>query len=182
MSCKRKRRPNRRHSHKKRHAKRTMRKKHIGRRKQRGGTLEKCMAECTASCSARFPKNMRKPNKNDWYIETREYGGGYGSETILCNTHFNPTFGTTNNCLNDTYVNFMDALPPPNTKKVDGYVATVINDKYYWTKDGHSDVPITKENADWNIMPKASSVTDADNDDDDPFGVSDEALANYFNS
>jgi hypothetical protein len=125
---------------------------------------------------------MRKPNKNGWYIETHEYGGGYGSEIILCNTIFNPTFGTTNKCLNNTYVKFMDTLPPPTTTNADGYVATVINDKYYWTKDGHSDVPITKENADWNIMPKASSVTDADNDTDDPFGVSDEALAKFMNS
>ena len=157
-------------------------KKHIGRRKQRGGTLENCMAECTASCRARYPHNMRKPNKNGWYIETREHGYGYAPEIILCNTIFNPTFGTTNKCLNDTYVKFMDTLPPPTTTNADGYVATVINDKYYWTKDGHSDVPITKENADWNIMPKASSVTDADNDTDDPFGVSDEALAKFMNS
>ena len=181
MSCKRKRRPNRRHSHKKRHAKRTMRKKHIGRRKQRGGTLEKCMAECTASCRARYPHNMRKPNKNGWYIETREHGYGYAPETILCNTHFNPKFGTTNNCLNDTYVNFMDALPRPNTRNVEGHVTTVINGEYYWTKYGHN-VKITKENANWHMMPKASSVTDADDDDDDPFGVSDEALARFMNS
>jgi len=174
MSCKR--RPNRRHSHKKRHAKRTMRKKHIGRRKQRGGTLEKCMAECTASCRARYPPDMRKPNKNGWYIETREYGHGYAPDTILCNTLFNTTTQTTKNCLHDKYVEFKDMLPSPGTT-ADGYVATVIGSDYYWKKEGEPSVKITKENANWNI-PKASLVTDADNDtdDDDPFGVSDEAL------
>ena len=171
MSCKR--RPNRRHSHKKRHAKRTMRKKHIGRRKQRGGTLEKCMAECTASCSARFPKNMRKPNKNGWYIETEEGQGGV-SYSYLCNTHVNPARRTTNNCISYDYTQYMDALPPPNTRNVEGHVTTVIDGEYYWTKDGHN-VKITKENANWNM-------SSADNDTDDPFGVSDEALAKFMNS
>ncbi len=174
MSCKR--RPNRRHSHKKRHAKRTMRKKHIGRRKQRGGTLEKCMAECTASCHARYPPDMRIPNENGWYIETEEGQGGV-SYSYLCNTHWNnPARRTTNNCISYDYTQYMNALPSPGTTNTDGYVATVINDKYYWTKDGHSDVPITKENADWNMMPKASSITDAD----DPFEVSDDALAKFL--
>jgi len=116
---------------------------------------------------------MRKPNKNGWYIETREYGSGYAPETILCNTHFNPTFGTTNKCLNNTYVEFKDTLPPPNTKNVEGYVTTVIDGEYYWTKDGHN-VKITKENANWNM---SSADLDAD---EDPFGVSDEALARFL--
>ena len=177
MSCKRKRRPNRRHSHKKRHTKRTTRKKHIGRRKQRGGTLEKCMAECTASCSARFPKNMRKPNKNGWYIETEEGQGGV-SHSYLCNTHWNnPERRTTNNCISYDYTQYMDALPPPNTKNVEGYVTTVIDGEYYWTKDGHN-VKITKENANWNM---SSADLDAD-EDEDPFGVSDEALARFLSN
>jgi len=171
MSCKRKRRPNRRHSHKKRHTKRTTRKKHIGRRKQRGGTLEKCMAEC----SARFPKNMRKPNKNGWYIETEEGQGGV-SYSYLCNTHWNnPARRTTNNCISYDYTQYMDALPPPNTKNVEGYVTTVIDGEYYWTKDGHN-VKITKENANWNM---SSADLDAD---EDPFGVSDEALARFLSN